>query len=53
MPAVTPSAIAIGATYQMTFSPPLVLKSGEHLWCAISATQTSGAYDVTCSAGDF
>lgn len=51
--AVTPSASAIGATFLMTFSPPLVLKAGEYLWAAISATQTSGAYDVICSGGDF
>lgn len=51
--AATPSATAIGATFTMTFSPPLVLASGEYLWAAISATQTSGAYDVICSGGDF
>jgi hypothetical protein len=51
--AATPSATAIGATFQMTFSPPLVLESGEHLWCAISVAQTAGAYDVICSGGDF
>lgn len=53
MPAVTPSASVIGAAYTMTFSPPLVLASGEYLWAAISATQTSGGYDVICSGGDF
>lgn len=51
--AVTPSATAIGATFTMTFSPPLVLANGEHLWGAISATQTSGGYDVAVSGGDF
>lgn len=53
MPAVTPSASAIGAAYTMTFSPALVLNAGEYLWCAISSTQTSGGYDVICSAADF
>jgi hypothetical protein len=51
--AVTPSATAIGATFLMTFSPPLVLNTGEFLWAGISATQTSGAYDVIVSGGDF
>jgi len=51
--AVTPSATAIGATFTMTFSPALVLASGEFLWAAISATQTSGGYDVVCSAANF
>ena len=51
--AVTPSASAIGATFTMTFSPPLVLANGEFLWAGISATQTSGAYDVIVSGGDF
>lgn len=51
--AVTPSATAIGATFVMTFSPALTIKSGEHLWVSISATQTSGAYDVMVSGGDF
>lgn len=53
MPAVTPSASAIGAVYTMTFSPALTLAPGEFLWVGISATQTSGAYDVICSGGDF
>ena len=51
--AVTPSATAIGATFTMTFSPALTLKAGEFLWAAISATQTSGGYDVISSGGDF
>lgn len=51
--AVTPSATAIGATFTMTFSPPLILKSGEALWASISATQTSGSYDIVTSGGDF
>lgn len=50
---VTPSATAIGATFTMTFSPALTLASGEFLWAAISATQTSGGYDVIVSGGDF
>lgn len=53
MPAVTPSASVIGAAYTMTFSPALTLAPGEFLWAGISATQTSGAYDVICSGGDF
>lgn len=53
MPAVTPSATVVGAAYTMTFSPPFTLAPGEFLWAAISATQTSGAYDVICSGGDF
>lgn len=51
--AVTPSATAIGATFTMTFSPALVLASGEHLFCGISAAQTSGQYDVVAGGGDF
>ena len=51
--AVTPSASAIGATFTMTFSPALVLAPGEFLWASISATQTSGGYDIICSAADF
>lgn len=51
--AVTPSASAIGATFTMTFSPALTLQAGEFLWVTISATQTSGGYDVICSAADF
>jgi hypothetical protein len=50
---ITPSATVIGATFTMTFSPPLILNSGEFLWTAISATQTNGGYDVICSGGDF
>lgn len=50
---VTPSATAIGATFTMTFSPAFTLNAGEYLWAAISATQTSGGYDVICSGGDF
>ena len=51
--AVTPSAAAIGAAFTMTFSPALTLKAGEFLWAAISATQTSGGYDIIASGGDF
>lgn len=51
--AVIPSATAIGATFTMTFSPALNLAPGEYLWAAISATQTSGGYDVICSGGDY
>jgi hypothetical protein len=51
--AVTPSAIAIGATFTITFTTPLFLATGEHLWATISATQTSGAYDINCYGGDY
>lgn len=53
MPLVTPSAAAKGAVYTMTFTPALDLKPGEFLWAGISATQTSGGYDVICDGGDF
>ena len=51
--AVTPSAIAIGATFTMTFTTPLFLATGEYLWATISATQTSGQYDINCYGGDY
>jgi hypothetical protein len=51
--AVTPSASAIGATYSITFTVPLFISSGEHLWATISATQTSGGYDITVYGGDY
>lgn len=51
--AVTPSAIAIGATFTVTFTTPLFLTTGEHLWATISATQTSGQYDINCYGGDY
>ena len=50
---VTPSATAIGATFTMTFTTPLFLATGEYLWATISATQTSGAYDINCYGGDY
>jgi hypothetical protein len=53
MPAVTPTAASIGATYTITFTTPLFLATGEHLWATISATQTSGAYDINCYGGDY
>lgn len=53
LPLVTPSATAIGATYPITFTLPLFISSGEFLWATISATQTSGAYDITCYGGDY
>ena len=53
MAAVIPSATAIGATYTITFTTPLFLANGEHLWATISATQTLGAYDINCYAGDY
>lgn len=51
--AVTPSAIAIGAVFTITFSPALTLKSGQFLWASISTTQTSGYYDVVCKGGNY
>jgi len=51
--AVTPSAIAIGATFTMTFTTPLFVATGKHLWATISATQTSGQYDINCYGGDY
>lgn len=53
LPLVTPSATAVGATYSITFTVPLFIASGEHLWATISATQTSGGYDITCYGGDY
>jgi len=50
---VTPSATAIGATFTMTFTTPLFLATGEYLWATISATQTSGQYDINCYGGDY
>lgn len=51
--AVTPSASAVGQQQVITFSPPLFIPSGSCLWASISATQTSGAYDVTVQAGNY
>ena len=53
LPLVTPSTTAIGATYTITFTTPLFIPSGQHLWASISATQTSGAYDINCYGGDY
>lgn len=53
LPAVTPSATGIGATYSMSFSVPLFINSGYHLFASISATQTSGGYDITVYGGDY
>lgn len=53
LPLVTPSATAIGATYTITFTTPLFIPNGQHLWATISATQTSGAYDINCYGGDY
>jgi hypothetical protein len=53
LPLVTPSATAVGATYSITFTVPLFISSGEHLWATISATQTSGGYDITVYGGDY
>jgi hypothetical protein len=53
LPAITPSASAVGQQQTITFSPPLFIPTGAHLWATISATQTSGAYDVTVQGGDY
>jgi len=53
LPAVTPSAISVGATYTITFTTPLFLASGQYLWAAVSTTQTAGGYDVTVYGGDY
>lgn len=53
LPAVTPSTIAVGAVYTMTFTTPLFLAFGEHLWATISVAQTSGAYDINCYGADY
>jgi len=53
LPAIAPSASAVGQSQTFTFSTPLFLKSGMFLWATISATQTSGAYHVTCNGGDY
>jgi hypothetical protein len=49
----TPSATVVGAQQSITFSPPLFIPTGSYLWATISATQTSGAYDVTVQGGDY
>jgi hypothetical protein len=51
--AITPSATAVGQQQILTFSPPLFMPTGTYLWATISATQTSGGYDVTCQGGDY
>lgn len=53
LPAIAPSATAVGQQQRITFTTPLFLASGQHLWASISATQTSGAYDVTVYGGDY
>jgi hypothetical protein len=53
LPAVTPSSIAVGATYTITFTTPLFLASGQYLWATISATQTAGGYDVSVYGGNY
>lgn len=54
LPAVAPSATAIGAVAVMTLTPDEgFLKSGEFFWVSISATQTSGNYDIVANGGDF
>ena len=53
LPLVTPSATAVGQTQRITFTTPLFIASGQHLWASLSATQTSGAYDITAYGGDY
>ena len=53
LPAIAPSATAVGQTQRITFTTPLFIASGQHLWASISATQTSGAYDISCYGGDY
>jgi sugar lactone lactonase YvrE len=53
LPVVTPSAAAVGQTQTITFANGLFMASGQYLWCAISATQTSGAYNVVARGGDY
>lgn len=51
--AVTPSNIAIGATFTMTFAPALIIPTGLYLHAYMSVAQTTGGYDVVVSGGDF
>jgi hypothetical protein len=53
LPAITPNATTIGQQQTITFANGLFLASGQFLWCAISATQTSGAYNVVARGGDY
>ena len=53
LPLITPSAVIIGQSAVITFTPALVLKTGQFLWVSISATQTSGGYDIVASGGDY
>ena len=53
LPVTTPSATAIGGSQTITFANGLFLASGQFLWCAISATQTSGQYDVIARGGNY
>lgn len=53
LPAIAPSATAIGQTQSITFSIPFFMAAGTHLWASISATQTSGAYDITVNGGNY
>lgn len=52
--ALTRSATVLGATGTITFSPPLVMKSGQILYACISV-RASAADDTSCVAfaGDF
>jgi hypothetical protein len=53
LPLITPSATVVGQTQTITFTTPLFIQSGQHLWASISATQTSGAYHITVYGGDY
>jgi sugar lactone lactonase YvrE len=53
LPVATPSATAAGQSQTITFANGLFLASGQFLWCAISATQTSGQYDVIARGGNY
>lgn len=53
MPAVTPAAGAKGASYTISLDEfEGFFKAGDHIWVGISATQTSGGYDVVANAAD-
>jgi sugar lactone lactonase YvrE len=53
LPVATPSSTAIGGSQTITFANGLFLANGQFLWCAISATQTSAAYNVIARGGNY
>jgi len=53
LPAVTPTASAIGQQQTITFTTPLFIPSGMFVWASISVAQTSGAYDISCYGADY